>query len=169
MQPRIAPYSRLQLALLHFPHDYRLFQPDDFDDLYAVEEVCFQPPQRFSRRYMRYLVSIADRHVDSWKDSRIAGFAIVEWSKLGEHVVAYIATIEVLPQMRCHGVGAELLRRIEGSANAERAIEVWLHVDMENTSAIRLYESFGYSNSGRADHYYARGRAAKIYIKHLHK
>ena len=71
--------------------------------------------------------------------------------------------------MRCRGVGAEFLRRIEGSANAEGAVEIWLHVDEANASAIRLYESFGYSNAGRAEHYYARGRAAKIYIKHLHK
>ena len=55
-------------------------------------------------------------------------------------VVAYIATIEVLPMFRRQGIGAELLRRLEGSANAERAIAIWLHVDMENAAAIRLYE-----------------------------
>jgi len=147
---------------------FRLFEPEDFDDLYAVEEVCFKPPHRFSRRYMRYLVKRSQ--TATWvavESFCLSGFAIVEWSKLGENVVAYIATIEVLPEMRCHGVGAELLRRIEGSANAEGAIEIWLHVDAENASAIRLYENFGYSNAGRAEHYYARGRAAKIYIKHL--
>ena len=29
--------------------NYRLFEPDDFDELYAIEEMCFQPPLRFSR------------------------------------------------------------------------------------------------------------------------
>jgi ribosomal protein S18 acetylase RimI-like enzyme len=147
---------------------YRLFQPDDFDDLYAIEEVCFQPPQRFSRRYMRHLVASPD--AATWiaeQDVRMAGFAIVEWAQQIAGIVAYIATIEVLPQYRGCRVGAELLRRIEGSANAERAIQVWLHVDMENTAAIRLYENSGYRNSGRADHYYARNRAAAIYVKDL--
>ena len=82
-------------------------------------------------------------------------------------VIAYIATLEVLPEFRNRGTGAELLRRLEGSANAERAVMIWLHVDAENTGAIRLYERMGYQNTGRADHYYARNRPAAIYAKSL--
>jgi ribosomal-protein-alanine N-acetyltransferase len=147
---------------------YRLFERNDFDDIYAIEEVCFQPPQRFSRRYMRQLIGSPD--AATWvaeQDARMAGFAIVEWSQQVTGVLAYIATIEVLPQHRGRRIGAELLRRIEGSANAERAIQVWLHVDIENTAAIRLYERAGYCNNGRADHYYARNRPAAIYMKTL--
>ena len=147
---------------------YRLYQRDDFDDIYAIEEVCFQPPQRFSRRYMRQLIGSPD--AATWvaeQDTRMAGFAIVEWAQQVTGVLAYIATIEVLPQHRGRRIGAELLRRIEGSANAERAIQVWLHVDIENTAAIQLYERAGYCNNGRADHYYARNRPAAIYMKTL--
>ena len=97
----------------------------------------------------------------------MAGFAIVEWSPQVTGIVAYIATIEVLPEYRGLGIGAELLRRLEGSANAERAIEIWLHVDTENSSAIRLYERSGYQKAGRANHYYARHRPAAIYVKPL--
>ena len=134
--------------------NYRLFEPDDFDDLYAIEEVCFQPPQRFTRRYMRQLIASPDSA--TWiaeQNGSMAGFAIVEWAQQVTGVVAYIATIEVLPEYRGQGIGAELLRRLEGSANAERAIAIWLHVDVENASAIRLYERIGYRKSGRADHY----------------
>ena len=148
--------------------NYRLFQRDDFHDLYAIEEVCFQPPQRFTRRYMRQLLASPD--AATWiaeQDGRMAGFAIVEWAQQVTSIVAYIATIEVLPQHRGRRIGADLLRRIEGSANAERAIEIWLHVDLENAAAIRLYERAGYRNSGRADHYYARNRPAAIYVKNL--
>src|SRR5438270_7915153 len=115
---------------------FRLFEREDFDDLYAIEEVCFQPPQRFSRRYMRHLVT--SRDAATWiaeQGARMAGFAIVEWTQQIAGIVAYIATIEVLPQHRGRQIGAELLRRIEGSANAERAIQVWLHVDIENKAA----------------------------------
>jgi ribosomal-protein-alanine N-acetyltransferase len=148
--------------------NYRLFQPEDFHDLYAIEEVCFQSPQRFSRRYMRQL--LASSESATWiaeQGQTMAGFAIVEWSQQVTGIVAYIATIEVLPEHRSHGIGAELLRRLEGSANAERAIEIWLHVDAENARAIQLYERSGYHNSGRADHYYARNRSAVIYVKPL--
>ncbi|MBS1802841.1 MAG: GNAT family N-acetyltransferase [Acidobacteria bacterium] len=147
---------------------YRLFEPADFHDLYAIEEVCFQPPYRFARRYMRQLISSANSA--TWiaeEDQAMKGFAIVEWSQQGNGVIAYIATIEVLPEFRKLGVGAELLRRLEGSANAERAVAIWLHVDMENASAIRLYERLGYQNSGRVEDFYARNRPAVMYVKHL--
>ncbi len=147
---------------------YRLFEREDFDDLYAIEEVCFQTPQRFSRRYMRHLLASPD--AATWiaeQEARMAGFAIVEWAQQVTGIVAYIATIEVLPEHRGRRIGADLLRRVEGSANAERAIEIWLHVDIENTAAIRLYERAGFRNSGRADHYYARNRPAAIYMKNL--
>ena len=147
---------------------YRLFEPDDFDDLYDIEEVCFQQPERFTRRYMRRLIGSANSA--TWiaeEKAKMTGFAIVEWAEQGNGVTAYIATIEVLPEFRKLGVGAELLRRLEGSANAERAVAVWLHVDMENAAAIRLYERLGYANSGRAENFYARNRPAAIYFKHL--
>jgi ribosomal-protein-alanine N-acetyltransferase len=148
---------------------YRLFESDDFDELYDIEEICFPPPERFSRLYMRQLTSSPD--AATWialEDSRtMAGFAIVEWTQQISGIVAYIATIEVLPQFRGHGIGAELMRRLEGSANAERAVTIWLHVDVENASAIRLYERLGYQHTGRADHFYARNRPAAIYAKSL--
>jgi len=62
---------------------------------------------------------------------------------------------------------ANLLRRLEASANAERANAIWLHVATENASAIRLYERLGYSTSGRAENFYARNRPAAIYVKQL--
>jgi len=162
--------------------NYRLFQHDDFHDLYAIEEVCFQPPERFTRRYMRQLIASPD--AATWIAEQttamagvpgdrslslgcMAGFAIVEWAQQITGIVAYIATIEVLPEHRGSGIGAELLRRLEGSANAERAVQIWLHVDAENTAAIQLYERSGYCNSGRADHFYARNRPASIYVKNL--
>jgi ribosomal protein S18 acetylase RimI-like enzyme len=148
--------------------NYRLFQRDDFPDLYAIEELCFQPPQRFTRRYMRQLIASPD--AATWiaeMGGHMAGFAIVEWALQITGIVAYISTIEVLPEQRGAGIGAELLRRLEGSANAERAMQIWLHVDVENTAAIRLYQRSGYRQTDRAEHYYARNRTAAIYLKNL--
>ena len=147
---------------------YRLFEPDDFDELYAIEEICFLPPERFSRRYVRELTSSPS--AITWiaeEQGRARGFAIVEWADQISGVMAYIATIEVLPEFRGKGIGAELLRRLEGSANAEHAIAIWLHVDEENRAAIALYERLGYQNTGRAEHYYARNRPAALYAKSL--
>ena len=147
---------------------YRLYRPDDFAQLYAIEEQCFQPPLRFGRRYMQRLVDAATSA--TWiaeEDSMMAGFAIVEWASQPEDSAAYIQTLEVAPSQRQRGVGAELLHRLESSAQAAGAAEIWLHVDAQNDGAIHLYRASGYVMDGREEHYYARGRAAEIYIKSL--
>ena len=69
--------------------------------------------------------------------------------------------------MRGRGIGGELLRRIDDSARDNSAQAIWLHVDSQNGSAIRLYESHGYVCQGRKENYYPQGRAALIYRKPL--
>jgi len=143
---------------------YRPYRPTDFAALYAIEEVCFLPPLRFGRRYMRHLVEAAD--AATWiaeEADRLAGFAIVEWAER----IAYIQTLEVLPEHRGRGIGGEMLRLTEESARTAGAELVWLHVDAENDGAIRLYERQGYRYESRAEDYYGRGRAALIYAKRL--
>jgi len=151
---------------------YRLYQPADFAQLYAVEELCFEPPFRFSRALMRRL--IANPNSAAWvaekiaeENARLAGFAIVDWATVPKGTVAYIQTIEVNPESRRRGIAAELLNRAEGSARAAGATAIWLHVDVENFAAIRLYESRGYTRKGREEHFYARHRPAFVYAKPL--
>lgn len=149
---------------------YRLYAPGDFEPLYAIEEICFQPPLRFSRAYMRSL--IAAPNAATWiaeSDGRMAGFAIVEWTESADNILAYIQTIEITPDQRGQGIGRELLQHAEDSALAAGAASIWLHVDAENRTAIGLYQSHGYLCSGREEGYYGRGRAALIYEKALGK
>jgi ribosomal protein S18 acetylase RimI-like enzyme len=148
--------------------NYRLFHPDDFPQLYAIEEICFQPPIRFSRRYMRRLIDSADAF--TWiaeEDGRIAGFSIADISGNLDGLFAYIETIEVLPEDRGRGIGNELLRRVEESAHERQASAIWLHVESTNAGAIRLYEAHGYRSMGREENFYARGRAGLVYCKEL--
>ena len=97
----------------------------------------------------------------------MAGFAIVDWSDDPAGTVAYIQTIEVAPEQRRRGIGAELLRCAENSARAAGALLISLHVHEENASALRLYEAHGYRRAGREEHYYARGQAALVAVKKL--
>ena len=147
---------------------YRLYKPGDFPALYAVEELCFAPPFRFSRSYMGQLIASPDSA--TWiaeEDEILIGFSIVEWTVGPGESSAYIQTLEVHPAWRGRGIGAELLRRVEGSASSVGAQSIELHVDVENAAAIHLYESHGYARQGRQEHYYARHRAAFVYAKPL--
>jgi len=146
----------------------RLYQPADFAALYAIEELCFLPPFRFSRAYLRQLTGSTD--TATWiaeENGQMTGFAIVDLARASEPLTAYIQTLEVTPARRSEGIGAELLRRIESSAREAGAGAIWLHVDVENAVAIRLYEVHGYTRQGREEHYYARQRPAFVYRKPL--
>ena len=147
---------------------YRLYQPDDFPQLYAQEEQCFQPPDRFSRRYLRSLVSRPN--AVTWvaeENGRLTGFAIVVWAQRKTEIKAYIQTIEVAPDARRSGIGRELLQRIEASVRTAGAALIWLHVEAANAAAIHLYEELGYRCQGRCENYYPEGRAALLYAKPL--
>lgn len=147
---------------------YRLYKPDDFAALYAIEEVCFQPPFRFSQTYMRKLVNARDGATWIAEDNFVmAGFAIVGWAEHENDIAAYIETIEVLPEFRSRGMGAELLRRVEATARTASARTLWLHVDITNVSAIRLYKRHGFVARGSEEHFYAPGRGAHLYAKRL--
>jgi ribosomal protein S18 acetylase RimI-like enzyme len=81
--------------------DYRLYLPEDFWPLYSIEEACFQPPHRFSRSYMRQL--IRQPNAATWvaeRDGGICGFGLVDWTREAGETVAYIQTLEVLPELR---------------------------------------------------------------------
>jgi ribosomal-protein-alanine N-acetyltransferase len=145
---------------------YRPYQPGDFTQLYAVEELCFDLPFRFDRALMRKL--IANPNSATWiaeEEQKLAGFVIVDWATVPKGTVAYIQTIEVHPGSRRRGIAAELLNHAEDSARAAGATAIWLHVDVENSAAIRLYESRSYSRKGREEHFYARNRPAFVHAK----
>jgi ribosomal-protein-alanine N-acetyltransferase len=147
---------------------FRLYQPSDFAQLYAIEEACFESHLRFSRAYMRSLLRSGETVAWVAEDNgRLAAFAIIEWSGAPGDIVGYIQTIEVSPDYRRRGIGLELLRRLELSAREAGATQIWLHVDAENDPAIRLYRSEGYEHKARHAHYYARTRDAEIYCKQL--
>jgi ribosomal-protein-alanine N-acetyltransferase len=146
----------------------RLYQPADFPRLYAIEDLCFQPPLRFPRSYMhRVIDNPASATWIAEETDQMAGFAIVEWSGDPPGRFAYIQTLEVAPQHRRRGIARELLNRLETSAHAAGASEIWLHVDAENAAAIALYRARGYQPQGREEHYYGRNRPAEVYARLL--
>jgi ribosomal protein S18 acetylase RimI-like enzyme len=148
--------------------DYRLYRAEDFPALYAIEERCFEPPQRFERRYMQSLVN--NPEAVTWiaeEDGAMAGFGIADWTAIHGQKMGYIQTLEVVPEKRRRGIGLELVHRVEASARLFDCRYLWLHVDVKNTAAIRLYEGERFERKGSRLDYYGEGRPAAVYSKIL--
>lgn len=138
----------------------RPYQSEDFAALYVLEERCFLPPHRFSRRYMKQLVT--SESAATWvavdAEDRLTGFAIVEWGSTASGMVAYIETLEVDAGQRKMGLGTKLLHHCIRSAREAGAHSLWLHVAEENEAARRLYAAQGFAEQGREQNYYGRDR-----------
>ena len=150
------------------PVTCRLYLPGDLPALYAVEEVCFEPPVRFSRSLMRSLAE--DENCRTWLgivDGIRGGFAIVGLTGDHDPKAAYIWTIEVLPVFRRLGIARELLARVEESALLAGCSSVELHVAEQNPDAVALYESRGFVRNGVDREFYGRDQDAFRYRKVL--
>ena len=149
---------------------YRLNKPEDFEALWTIERQCFQPPLRFERAYLDQVTQA--RNSATWVAESdaggLVGFSVVEWKRRREGgLAAYVVTIEVLQEHRRQGVGGELLRRMEESAQAAGAGWIWLHVDARNEAAQRLYRGHGYDERGAVEDFYGPGRGAQVLAKAL--
>ena len=146
----------------------RPFEAPDLRALYAIEEVCFAPPLRFSRALMRELSE--DPDCRTWMgivDGVRAGFAIVGLKGEGGGNHAYIWTIEVLPAFRRMGIARQLLLSVEESARAADCATLELHVAEKNREAQALYESAGFARCGVDLEYYGHGQDGLRYRKVL--
>jgi [ribosomal protein S18]-alanine N-acetyltransferase len=70
---------------------------------------------------------------------------------------AEILTVGVAPWARRRGVGRALMVAAIGVARGAGATEMFLEVDVDNASAVGLYERLGFRRAGLRKAYYDRG------------
>lgn len=95
----------------------------------------------FSERYFNYVVEL---------DGKVSGFYI------GEFVAqeASLFNIVVAAHAQGQGLGRALLDHFIEQADGRSALECWLEVRASNTSAIALYQSAGFHQTGLRRNYY---------------
>jgi ribosomal-protein-alanine N-acetyltransferase len=77
----------------------------------------------------------------------------------------YIASLAVLPSYRRLGVGTALIAAVTAIFAERDTRRMALHVRVENTAAIRLYESNGFRVAATVPHYYGQGEAAYFMVR----
>ena len=148
----------------------RRYEDNDFETLYAIDQLCYTPEIAYSRAELRWYLAmpgamcwIAENARAKRGAARIAGFIVA--TSRGAH--GHILTIDVLEKFRRAGVGRLLLRRAEREMEKRGAREIWLETATNNDGAIAFWKNRGYITRGRLPHYYPTGVDAFAMSKNL--
>ena len=119
--------------------ELRGYLPSDLDALVALDNICFEPPFRFSRSAMRSFVTAKNSRVTvaTAADGSLAGFCVLHTQHAKPDAVGYIVTLDVAAEYRRRGLAGELMDRAEAQAQEAGCAAVALHVFTGN--APRLY------------------------------
>lgn len=140
---------------------------DDLEEMTHIHKLCFSKP--WSAKSFRELLQLNTIHGFGVYQSgaensvrNLIGFALISFvDQEGE-----LLTICVTPSLRRHGVGAYLLAEIMQLMVYCNYRVCFLDVDEKNTSAIKLYEKFGFQVYGERKDYYIdmNNQKSKAYL-----
>src|SRR5207302_10183242 len=114
-RPHLSNFSRQEFSAfqtLHYNHHVpiRDYHPEDFDELWHIDQQCFALGIAYSRRELAGYIrrSRAFTLVAEDASGHILGFVVAESDRTG---VGHILTIDVRPTAQRAGCGTQLLLR----------------------------------------------------------
>ncbi len=144
-------------------------KPEDFPELYALDQACFVPGISWSRAelgyFLRYPGNISLVAED--EPGKIAGFAVAGTRRRGGTPQGRLITIDVHPEMRRRRVAHTLLLALEERVRAVGATSMLLEVAIDNLPALQFYARHGFQRSGRIPGYYLNRIDALVMEKTL--
>lgn len=157
------------------PIRIRPFRKSDFQTLWSIDQICFDPQLAYSRLelafYMRRPGSFTlVAEAAGTEEPRIVGFVVAELGRAKHGIKAgHIITIDVVPEARRSGVGAALLEAAERQLADGGASSVVLETAVNNATALRFYKQKGYFVEKTAPGYYSNQLDALVMRKELLK
>jgi ribosomal-protein-alanine N-acetyltransferase len=139
--------------------------PADFEALYLLDQICFEPGIAYSREELARFLGIRTAvGIVAEEGGRTVGFVI---GYLAARRVGHVVTLDVHPERRRQGIGKALLEKLLERFSRTGSREARLEVSTENSTAIRFYESLGFRRRRRIPDYYGPGRDALEMLRHL--
>ena len=130
----------------------------DLGPALALDREVFGPDAWTVMDYAAVFSEKGVKKFTAFSGGKFAGFGASEWDR--EQNAVCLMTLAVRPEFRNRGIGSALLKAME-TAFGDLS-DVYLHVDSENETAIRLYLQNGYKQSGIIPSYYMNGHDAII-------
>jgi ribosomal protein S18 acetylase RimI-like enzyme len=138
--------------------------PKRIDELLALEE-CFATDRASRRNLLRLLRSPSACCIGAYAAGQLVGSMVVLFRR--NSATARIYSLAVATQARGRGIARRMLLRAESEARRRGCRRLRLEVRMDNTPAIRLYESLGFIDSQVLPGYYEDGAHGMLYRKEL--
>jgi len=137
----------------------------DIDGLVHVENASFAT-DRLSRRSFRHWLGTEHKALlVSELSPDIVGYILIIYHP-GTRL-ARIYSLAVLPAFRGAGIAKALIQAGEREAREDGRIDLRLEVSVDNTAAIKLYESLGFKRFGLYRDYYEDHKDALRYQKRI--
>ena len=137
------------------PVRLRLYEPADFETLYAIDRACYPRGIAYSRDMLREFLEqpgadclVAESGVP--REDGIVGFLIAEAQGAGGHIV----TLDVVESHRRKGIGTALLRGMEQRLAARGVRTVFLETATSNEAGVAFWQRHGYRTFGVLRGYY---------------
>ena len=147
----------------------RIGSGKDLEQLWKIDQACFPPEQAYSRlelnTYTRRPGAFTLVAETNAPQSLIAGFIVAETNRRGQ---GHIVTIDVVDEMRRHGVGSKLLEQAEERLRTAGCRNVFLETAVNNSNAILFYKRHGYFVEKTIPRYYNGVLDALLLRKDLH-
>ncbi len=161
--------------------EIREFRRADFDELWRIDQECFDPGISYSRmeldhyvRRRRAFTLIAEsvaggkhktaRQPEHKSVPNIAGFIVAEQDSRGR---GHVITLDVRPAARRGGIGTQLMNAAEQKLRTSGCHAVFLETAVNNMAALSFYKRHGYSVLKTIPRYYQNNLDALLLGKRL--
>ena len=149
--------------MLEAPLRIRNYRPQDLDDLYKIDQICFPAYIAFSRaEFVSYLNHPKRIARVAEASGRIIGFIL---ARIQSSSYARILTLDVVPDARQCRVGMRLMTVLHKELARLKIGACVLEVGVRNIAAQRLYEKLHYKTIGILSGYYRKREDAYRMIR----
>jgi len=144
----------------------RDYKPEDFDELWHIDQQCFAAGIAYSRRELAAYIrrTRAFTLVAADEARHILGFIVAESDRSG---VGHILTLDIRPSAQRSGLGTELLLQAQSRLLHENCSAVLLEAAVDNSPALAFYKRHGYSVLETIPRYYLDSVDALVMGRHL--
>ncbi len=143
--------------------EIRQYSPEFLPEVLRIEYASFAIDAYSAEKFQYLFKQQPECFLLAFADGTVAAYA----AGFMKDDAGYIDSMATAPEFRGRSIGRKLLSELERKFEQLGAKRLTLHVRMDNQTALRLYEQFGFHISSIVESYYSDGASAYLMSKEL--